>query len=235
MNIVVCDDDRALCEEMREAVLESFRILGAEEPNIDLFVSGEELLASETGYDLAFLDVQMNGISGIAAGRRLYDNNKNVLIFVVTSYGEYIDEALKFHAYRFFQKPVNKKRLLLNLKDALEVYNQLHAQIVVEERERSRVIDTKDIIMIEATEGETVVYTEKGVVYTTASLNDMAEQLKKYPYFIQTNRAFLVNVHFVSSFGKDFVGIYHDQYRAKLTRRNYPQFKKRYMTVMEMA
>lgn len=235
MNIVVCDDNCILCEEIKEAILECFRVLKAEKPIIDMFYSGEELLASKTVYDFAFLDVEMKGISGIAAGRRLYEKNKNILIFVVTAYGDYIDEALKFHAYRFFQKPVNKKRLLLNLKDALEVYNHMHAQVVIEEKDRSRIIDTKDIVMIEATDGATVVYTEAGTIYSTSSLAEIAEQLQNYPYFIQTNRSFLVNAYFVSSFGKDFVAVYHDRYKAKLTRRNYRQFKNRYMALMGMV
>lgn len=232
MNIVICDDDKLMCSQMKKSVLECFDVLNQEEPVIDIFLSGEELLASDAAYDIAFLDVEMNGISGISAGRVLYERNKHVLIFIVTAYDEYIDEALKFHAFRFFQKPVNPKRLLINLKDAIEVYRKFHEKIVVEMREKSVVVDTKDIIMVEAGTRNTVVYTETEELYSTISMTDITDRLCKYPSFVQTHRGFVVNLNYVSSFGKGYVKVYDGKYIAKLTKRNYPDFKRKFLSLV---
>ena len=43
----------------------------------------------------------MPGMNGIYVGNELKKANKNVLIFVVTSYSEYLDEAMRFHVFRY--------------------------------------------------------------------------------------------------------------------------------------
>ena len=52
----------------------------------------------------------------------LKERNKNIIIFVVTSYSEYLDEAMRFHVFRYLSKPLEKQRLFRNLKDACLLY-----------------------------------------------------------------------------------------------------------------
>ena len=73
--------------------------------------------------DLLFLDIEMPGMNGIYVGNELKKANKNVLIFVVTSYSEYLDEAMRFHVFRYLSKPIDRQRLFRNLKDALDLYH----------------------------------------------------------------------------------------------------------------
>ncbi len=53
------------------------------------FTCEESLLADPEEKDIVFLDIEMPGMNGIYVGNKLKKANKNVLIFVVTSYSEY--------------------------------------------------------------------------------------------------------------------------------------------------
>ena len=105
------------------------------QPKHATYISGEELLNSDGRVDIAFLDVEMPGITGITVGKRLKEKYPYAKIFILTSYSDYLDEAMRFHVFRYLSKPVDKKRLFRNMKDALY-------QLSIDTREGS--IETKE-------------------------------------------------------------------------------------------
>ena len=48
----------------------------------------------------------MPGMNGIYVGNELKKATENVIVFVVTSYSEYLDEAMRFHVFRYLSKPL---------------------------------------------------------------------------------------------------------------------------------
>ena len=45
--------------------------------------------------DIVFLDIEMPGMNGIYVGNELKKVNRNVIVFVVTSYSEYLEDVYK--------------------------------------------------------------------------------------------------------------------------------------------
>ena len=74
----------------------------------------------------------MPGFDGIYVGNELKKQNESVIIFIVTSYLEYLDAAMRFHVFRYLSKPIDKQRLFQNLDDALELYYSINQKIAVE-------------------------------------------------------------------------------------------------------
>lgn len=103
-------------------------------PDIVSFESGEALLADTGSKDIVFLDIEMAGLNGIYVGKALKEQNKNTIIFIITSYVEYLDDAMRFHVFRYLTKPLNPQRLYDNLKEALHLYNTLSTTIAIETR-----------------------------------------------------------------------------------------------------
>ena len=64
----------------------------------------------------------MPGLNGIYVGKELKEKNKNTIIFIITSYVEYLDDAMRFHVFRYLSKPLDKQRLFQNMKDAIQLY-----------------------------------------------------------------------------------------------------------------
>ena len=123
MRIVFCDDDPLILQQLQVYVKEFFIGLGGPEPEYTVYRSGDELICQGSQFDIAFLDVEMPGASGIHAGAKLKEKNPRIKILIVTAYPDYLDEAMRFQVFRYFSKPIDKTRLFRNLKDAVYSYN----------------------------------------------------------------------------------------------------------------
>ena len=71
----------------------------------------------------------MPGMNGIYVGNELKKANNNIIIFIVTSYSEYLDEAMRFHVFRYLSKPLDKQRFFRNMKEAVDLYNTITVKI----------------------------------------------------------------------------------------------------------
>lgn len=79
-----------------------------------------------------FLDIELSGMSGITTVAKLKELNPHVILFIVTSFMEYLDSAMEIHVFRYLNKPIDKLRLFRNLKDALRIYNAQSLHITIE-------------------------------------------------------------------------------------------------------
>lgn len=86
MRIVFCDDDIEILNQLQRYVSEFFRGLGSTMPEFAFYESGDELLEHETSLDIAFLDVEMPGRSGIIVGAILKKINPQAKIFIVHTF-----------------------------------------------------------------------------------------------------------------------------------------------------
>ena len=100
MRIAICDDDPLIIEELEKYIKQYFRKHHLSCPDMLSFSNGDALLADTTEKDIIFLDVEMPGVNGIYAGNKLRECYPNVLIFIVTSFMEYLDDAMRFHVFR---------------------------------------------------------------------------------------------------------------------------------------
>lgn len=136
LNIAVCEDDKLVVDQMEKWIKNYFLINHLSVPRIFLFSDGESLLNSNIKFDFAFLDVEMPGISGIYTGKYILEQNSECLIFIITSHEEYIDEAMKFHAFRYITKPIDQVRLYRNIRDAIKIYTTSNTKILIETKKR---------------------------------------------------------------------------------------------------
>ena len=121
MRIIICDDDTTFSLELKNEILNFFKKKKSKAPEISVFHNGEDLLSGQPNADIVFLDIEMPGLDGITVGRKLKSQNENVIIFVVTSFLEYLDDAMRFHVFRYLSKPLDTGRLFKNLEDALQI------------------------------------------------------------------------------------------------------------------
>lgn len=83
--IAVCDDDKAVCAEIEDALME-YSKRHCMKINVDVFYSGESLLKyMEKGnnFDLLYLDIEMDPVNGVEVGRQMRRVHKNYSIEIV--------------------------------------------------------------------------------------------------------------------------------------------------------
>ncbi len=118
--ILVIDDDLAVRKSFALTLEDAGR-------QVDTAESGEEGVdkASNTKYDLIFLDLKMPGINGVETLIRLRDGGHKMPIYIITAFHEEFMDQLRVAAdegYEFevMQKPIMSEDLVSITKAILE-------------------------------------------------------------------------------------------------------------------
>lgn len=116
MKIIAVDDERIALEGLVKAIREVV-------PNATLtgFRYPDEAVEYIKAYgaDIAFLDIEMAGTSGVELAEMLIELNPNINIIFSTGYGHYRDVAFDMHASGYLVKPITVekvKREIQNLR-----------------------------------------------------------------------------------------------------------------------
>ena len=232
MRILICDDDPLVIAQLQNYIESYFVSNHLKCPKLVSFTSGESLLRDTSEKDIVFLDIEMPGMNGIYVGNELKKANKNVIIFVVTSYPEYLDDAMRFHVFRYLSKPLDKQRFIRNMKDALAYFNSITIKIPIETKQGIYSFPATEIIAIEAQGRKVIVHTTRQDFDSIHNMNYWIEQLPKNSFF-QTHRSFIVNFEHIVDFDHYTIHLSNPQITAYLTRRKYSSFKNSYLLYLE--
>lgn len=232
LRILICDDDSSVVEQLQKYIIEFFKHGKLKTPEIESYSSGENLLSDVGSKDIVFLDVEMPGLNGIYVGRELKNQNKNTIIFIITSYVEYLDDAMRFHVFRYLSKPLDKQRLFENMKDAIQLYNSTNILIPLETKEGVYTCTASEIIYVETVGRIITIYTVERDFIVRQNIEYWRNTLN-LPCFFQSHRSFIVNMKYVTDFDHSLIHLYHNQYTAYLTKRKYSQFRDAYFLYLE--
>ena len=232
MRILICDDDTLIIEQLQKYIQSYFKLSHIKCPELVTYTNGKDLLADKKEKDLVFLDIEMPDMNGIYIGNALKKENNNVIIFVVTSYSEYLDDAMRFHVFRYLTKPLDRQRVLRNLGDALALYNTRTVQIPIETKQGVHILSTDDIISVEELGRKVILHTVQQDFESIHNMNFWIEQLPKNCFF-QSHRSFIVNFKYVTSFDHSTIQLSSQTNPAYLTRRKYAYFKDAYFLYLE--
>ena len=204
IKILICDDDKSYIADIQKHI--EFFMEGKNIPvQYDIYDSGEPLLTSTEFYDMAFLDVEINGINGIDIGRVLKKNNENIVLFIVTAYDKYLDDALDLNVLRFLQKPINSQRFYAGLSQAIQRIDNSTVEVLVRGGDESIVtVPIQDILYVEIVDRKTKVVTKNQSYLSKQNIKFWQERLIA-SFFYQTHKSFIVNLKYVTSFHRDSV------------------------------
>ena len=104
LKILLCDDEKRYLNDLAEKLREYLRLRELE-AEIVTSRCAEFILKQDTLFDIAFLDIEMRSLDGIALAKALRQRNARIIIFFVTAFAEYQDDVMDFQAFRFFAKP----------------------------------------------------------------------------------------------------------------------------------
>ncbi|MGN0519332.1 MAG: LytR/AlgR family response regulator transcription factor [Candidatus Fimenecus sp.] len=203
IRVLICDDDKSYAEDVQKHIA-----LFMNEKHIpvqyDIYNSGEALLTTTEVYDMAFLDVEINGINGIDIGKVLKKNNENIIIFVVTAYDKYLDDALDLNVLRFLQKPINSQRFYAGLEQAIQRIDNSTVEVLLKGNDNIVNVPIQDIMYVEIVDRKTKVVTKTQTYMSKHNIRFWQERLVA-SFFYQTHKSFIVNLKYVITFNRDTV------------------------------
>lgn len=114
MKIIVVDDESIALEGLLDIIWE---IVPDAEVNGFEYPEDALAFAELQKCDIAFLDVEMAGMSGIELARRLKQYNHDINIIFATGFDEYYKEAYDLHASGYLTKPITADKVKRELDD----------------------------------------------------------------------------------------------------------------------
>lgn len=225
MNIAVCDDEKQIRKQIQKMVQE--RIPGCA---VKTYGRGEDLLGDRFSYDILFLDIQMEGLSGIETAREIRRRNSDVILIFITAIREYVFEAFDVSAFHYLLKPVSEEQFGSVIDRAareVEKRRETHTQkIFIQTRNRNVALQVKEICYIESQRRKVEIHTTKEIIEFYATMNELEEQLGEG--FYRCHRSYLVNMAYIFEYGTDYIRICNGD-TIYMAKDKYHHFVKAYM------
>lgn len=230
MRVVFCDDSPDDLKTIRDLVSDYFLETQMEDYEFAEYTSSEELLKHETKVDMAFLDVEMSGISGTEAGAVLKERNPKAIVFIITGYEDYLDETMRYKLFRFYNKPVERRRLFRGLKDAVNQYKNESFTFTIEHRDGVEVVDATEIVCARSSGRKTLIRTLNNEYISDKGINHW-EKVLDHPFFYRSHRSCILNFRYVRSIEKTSVLLKagKEYYEAYLSADKFSDIKRRYL------
>ncbi len=170
--VLVVDDEKNIRRTL-QLVLEGegYQVLGAETAEQALTILG----SPETPVDLAIFDVKLPGMSGLEAVERIRKDDalRHTPIIVISGHASVADavHAIKLGASDFFEKPLNRERVLVSVMNVLaaEKTRRAFAEVSKEQLEKYEMIGRSAAIRKVFHDIEKVAPTRASVLITGES------------------------------------------------------------------
>lgn len=131
LKVLICDDDVNITNKV-QTLIDEIKNKYRCDFEITVRNSGEFVMGENSYYDIAIVDIEMPGISGLDLSEKLKSANPDVLIIVLTSFSNYLDSAMKIQVFRYLSKPIDVERFNRNFLEAIEANKEIGKQIIIQ-------------------------------------------------------------------------------------------------------
>lgn len=220
MNIAIIEDsgqELSLLERCLQSYLSSRQVYRV----IDTYTSGEAFLENwpSKSYDLVFLDMLMEGISGIEVARKIRETDSECLLIFISSSKEYALQGFEVRAFDYLLKPLSEERFQKTM-DLCQNELAKHIRYIEVKESRTLVkIPLNEIIYTDYYNHYIQIHTAARLIRSYQQFDVFSPLLLCYPQFLCCYRNCIVNMDHVDSVDKhDFV--MENGERVPITRGN---------------
>ena len=229
VKILICDDERAIAEKTKELVEEYFSEKGTD-CSVDVFCSTKDVLENIRDYDIAFLDIEIDTLSGIDIGFMLKKANRNIIIFIVSAYNKYLDNAMDLGVFRFIMKPLEKERLFRSMDRALQLIDNRTIEFFLKDSGRAQKVVSDDIICVSTNRRGTDIITSDDIFETSDKISLWRERLSA-SFFFSPHNSYIINFKFVVGYTESEVRM-ANKFTVPISTRKKLEFKKRFASFL---
>lgn len=228
MKIAICDDIVEYRLSVKCYTEEYFKThhINCE---VDEYNSGHALANANIDYDIIFLDIELGDSNGIDIAKYIKSQFSNSLIIVITSYRQYLDEAMDLNVLRYIDKPITQNRIFSALDKAM---SQIHETIITVHTKDNQIIRLKvsDIVYAEAKLKKVTIYTKNSSFIIRESLKSLKELLVASCFAIPHN-SYILNLNFIRKFKRDEIklAVPYENESISISTRKQAEFKRKFL------
>jgi len=191
MKILIVDDEALALTRLKRMLntLGYEDIIEADNPEDAL-----ELI-KENRFDLALLDINMPGSSGLELGYELRYHQDDLAIIFQTAYDEHALKAFDIGAVGYLVKPFSIEQLQSTI-ERVKVENKQPEEfrIMSKAGDNYYLLKPDEIYYIQADLSEVMIRSQKGFSYYAQKISDLEKKLEKYD-FVRIHRSYLLNIN----------------------------------------
>lgn len=202
IKIAICDDEAADRESIGVLCRAYFeeRKNSAEMPDIHVFSSGKEMIASGEEYDVLFLDIEMPEQDGISIKEYFEARRKQTRILFTTSHKERVLEAFGRNVVGFLPKPIGGEKFQRAMEKTLA--DLCGPTLEIEDGGEAFAIPVRQIRYIEAQDKYTLAVTETGEHLVRRTMKFWESALPSRD-FVRIHKSYLVNLEYFEKKGDE--------------------------------
>lgn len=228
MRIAVCDDDRAIIEQIEEYI----ETIHDKSLEYEVFFCAEELqryiTEQDEVFDVYILDIEMKEMSGIDFAKKFREDNANALIIFMTSHSQYVFDVFETITFDFIEKPLTFEKIKKVLEKTKKYLGVAKKSFVFSYRKNNYSIAFSNISYLEKEGRKVWVYTTDEKRYQcNMTLVEIWSRLDTETFGL-LNKSLIVNISKIEGIiGKNV--ILQDGKKLYLSRNYKKELKKKHL------
>ena len=159
---------------------------------------------SENNTDMVFIDIDGEEGDAINFARRIRQNNKNAIIFLLTDKLQIIPEMMKVGIFQVILKPIDADLVYDELDRAVQLYADIYSIYDISWCGVNHLLNYKDIFYIEAYNRHLYIVTGEDSYMSMGSIHKEKERFGGRS-FARCHCGFLVNMQYITECGSNYV------------------------------
>ncbi len=196
IKFAICDDEPLMVRELAGGLAEYMKERSIADYSVDSFSNGPALLDAGGGYDVIFLDIQMEQPDGMETAQRLRQQGDRSLLVFVTVLKECVFDAFQVEAFDYLLKPLDSARFKRTLDRVLLSLEKGTRELVIQRGIGCEVVLLSDIVYCEVLGRKIYLHKSDGTVSDYYNkLEDLERRVDGR--FFKCHRSYLVNLDYV--------------------------------------
>lgn len=201
--IAICDDEKEMCNMIEKQILAIASENGIR-VETEIFYSGKSLfryLSQGNCFDLIFLDIEMEEMSGIDVSEKLRKDLGDIdtEIIYVTCTTKYDRQLFDYHPLGFIAKPPEMAQLKRAFELGLKKRNLRNPYFSFSYNRQTQTVPYNEILYFESVDRKVNITTTQAVHSYYGNLSDVIKSLPAF--FCQVQRSYIINLHHIAKYG----------------------------------
>lgn len=205
-NIVICDDNEQFTIDLEQLIIRYLNYNNFK-ADIQTFIRGGDLLEyiyAGNVIDLLFLDIELEGKTGIDIAKCLRDelHNDSVQIVFVSVKSNYAIQLFDMHPFNFLVKPLDYRKIEYIMDEYNRLFKFQNSFYEYTMGRKTRRINESSIIYFNSVGKKINMITQEGKKEFYGKLSDVYKNLHSAS-FCEVHKSYIINMRYVSEYDKN--------------------------------
>lgn len=191
-------EDESMYKEQLQAYLQKYQLERKEKLDIAIFQDGEDIIDGYRGFDIIFMDIQMQFMDGMTTAKKIRELDQEVIIIFITNMTQYAIQGYQVDALDYIVKPVEYFAFQEKFTKALikRKNRKIKTFLSIPVSDGIRKIDIEELYYIESC-GHNLLYQLQDEQISSRGVLKEVEKIMLSHGFFRCSKGYLVNMKLV--------------------------------------